>query len=335
MKTMAKQTPQVNNMFLIGAGFTKAVFPNAPLNPDLLSSVIDDNPKSLLKKYQIRYRTDDIEILLTYMDLETVELQSERLKQDRQGINKEIAEYFQRFRAGLPKNKKGLKNMCWLKQLANGVFTDHDVIVNLNYDCFLEGLLDYHKVWCPSTGYGAVEVDVPGTSLQNLLNPKNILTYKIHGSENFQTCSVDLKDVNPKRISLVVNEEIYPQSGKNRHLGVVQGKAYIIAPSFVKTFYPQIQLMMIGALQAAAMAKNFVIIGCGLRPEDSFLWLLLAAFLYRPANGELIIVDPCAKGIKDKICEHYHDTNKLISPICRNLECSVDELIEKLHNTCS
>jgi len=33
---------EVNNLFLLGTGFTKSVFPNAPLNEDLLEKKIVD-----------------------------------------------------------------------------------------------------------------------------------------------------------------------------------------------------------------------------------------------------------------------------------------------------
>ena len=176
----------------------------------------------------------------------------------------------------------------------------------------LEGVLDYYKVWSPSKGYADVKVEIPGNAFEGLSNPKNILVYKIHGSENFLTCGIKHEDIDPYQISLEVKQEIYPKSGVNSPLGVVSDQSYIIAPSFVKTFYPQIERMMIGALCAATKAKNFIIIGCGLRPEDSFLYLLITNFLSsndtdRRATEDksIIIVDPKAKEIEAKINDHY------------------------------
>ena len=315
---------KVNNIFLIGAGFTKAVSPEkAPLNADLLQSVIDHNLKTLLKKYKIRYRTDDIEILLTYMDLETVELESERLKQDRKAINKDIADYFQQFRFG--RHENNLKSTAWLKQIAREVFTEYDAIITTNYDCLLEGVLDYYEIWCPSTGYRGVEVDVPGTSLQNLQNPKNILIYKIHGSENFHTCDINDVNIDPNHIGLVVNQEIYPKSGAGCNLGVVSGWPYIIAPSFIKTFYPQIERMMIGALYAAKKAKNLVIVGCGLRPEDSYLRLLIAGFLSGGPDKVIIVVDPKAETLRDRITDYWREAK--VQPVAKRIEEGIDELL--------
>ena len=57
---------QVNNLYLIGAGFTKAVFHNAPLNIELLERLIENNPAdSILQKYKEKYHSDDIQELLT------------------------------------------------------------------------------------------------------------------------------------------------------------------------------------------------------------------------------------------------------------------------------
>lgn len=321
---------QINNLFLLGAGFTKAVFPDAPLNKGLLAVLCKGTPCTTLKKYRKKYKTDDIEILLTHLDLEILQPKQKKqiaLQQVRKIIEQQLAEYFEQFRF----KKEVLKENNWLESFVK-LFNENDAIISLNYDCFLEGLLDYHNVWSPNKGYGAVEVDVPGSSMQKLQNPKNILIYKIHGSENFQTTSIDMKDVDPKKISLVVRQgKIYPKSGANSCLGVVQGRPYIIAPSFVKIPYPQIHLMTTEALKAAAMAKNFVIIGCGLRPEDSHLWLFVTAFIYYSKNhGKLIIVDPEADKIKSKICDYFKVLENIIN-IKSGIESAVDKVINKLN----
>jgi len=67
---METHTAQINNMFLIGAGFTRAVFPNAPLNKDLLAVLCKGSACTTLSKYSRKYKSKDIEILLTHLDLE-------------------------------------------------------------------------------------------------------------------------------------------------------------------------------------------------------------------------------------------------------------------------
>ncbi len=302
------QKQQVNDLFLLGAGFSKALLGcNVPLNTELLDKLIQES-RHPLQDYRTAYGTQDIEILLTRLDLEISSLRRDRavaaksrLEVDRETINSQIAEYFRQFRFGCHRPKS--ESDGWLESLATEVFAPHDVIVSLNYDCFLEGLLDQHGVWCPATGYGAVKVDVPGASFNNQKNPKNILIYKIHGSENFHTT----KGVEKRKISLAVDDgKIYPKSGKGSNLGVVGGEPYIIAPSFVKTFYPQIQRMMVELIGIARRAKDLVIIGCSLRLEDSHLWLILTSFISSSrSHRRLIVVDRDAEAVKRKIRAHY------------------------------
>jgi hypothetical protein len=168
-------TTQVNNMFLIGAGFTRAVFQkNAPLNADVLPFVVRDNPKTLLTRYRIRYHTDDIEVLLTRLDLEMLELKSEYLSNDRESINRDLVAYFEQFRF----TEQVLHSNQWLEAFANDVFHGQDAIITLNYDSFLEALLDHFQVWTPNKGY-AILNDFLSSCPEN---PKGVLIYKLHGS---------------------------------------------------------------------------------------------------------------------------------------------------------
>ena len=76
------------SIFLLGAGFTKAAFPQAPLNNELLEEISKDNGKTL-SKYKNKYDTNDIEKLLTQLDLEATE--NDEIKKDRLVINAEIS----------------------------------------------------------------------------------------------------------------------------------------------------------------------------------------------------------------------------------------------------
>lgn len=319
---MDKPESSINNLFLLGAGFTKSVFPEAPLNKDLFYEIVQARPRTKLNLYSKKYGTEDIEVLLTRLDLEIAETKSDVLDQNRKYIEADIAEYFEQFRF----KQEIITNSIWVKNFVN-LFQPNDAIVSLNYDCFLEGLLDYYEVWSPSKGYGGIEVAGIGTSVEPQPNPKNILIYKIHGSENFQTCSLDPRkfEIDPYEISVAINEEIYPKSGANSILTVIEGQPYIIAPSFVKSFYPQIELMMTEVLQAAKKAENFVIIGCGLRLEDSFLWLIIAAFLSRKSDKPIIVVDPKAETLRDRIKNYWRGAK--VCPFAKGIEEGIDELL--------
>lgn len=320
----------INNLFLFGAGFTKAVFPNAPLNQDLLPVICKGTTHTVLRKYHKEYETNDIEILLTRLDLQiTVPKRKKQtaLQTDRNGIERQLAEYFSQFRF----KKEVLEGNNWLESFVK-LFNENDAIITLNYDCLLEGLLDYHEVWSPNKGYIEVhnffEGDLPD-------NPKNILIAKIHGSEHF-VISSGVPNQNKRDIAFLINETIYPRSGKNIHFGggAIRPRTYIIAPSFVKIPHERIERMMIRVLGSAAKAKNLVIIGCSLRKEDSFLWLLLTNFLNQPISGrKLIIVDHKAENIKNKIIDHYFvDINKLVNIqlFANGLECVMEPLVEEV-----
>jgi len=58
------------NIYLLGAGFTKAVYPKIPLNKDLLGAIVGNGGTKLLV-YQKKYKTEDIERLLTQIDLDS------------------------------------------------------------------------------------------------------------------------------------------------------------------------------------------------------------------------------------------------------------------------
>ncbi len=327
-----------NNLFLLGAGFTKALFPAAPLNKSLLPVLCKGTPGTTLKKYYNEYKTDDIEILLTRLDLDILHpkaAQQTALQTVRKKIERELSQYFAQFRFGnhwdeLIENK-------WLEPLAKEAFADNDVIINLNYDCLLEGLLDYHEVWSPKGGYAVLDRN-PLLDSEFPHNEKNIRIFKIHGSEHFIEAP-DPFNKTKTAIGFPVDESIYPRSGKNRRLrygmGMPEARNYIIAPSFVKTPHQDIELMMIQALEAAASANNLVVIGCSLRPEDSFLWLLLTSFINQPAsNSKLVVIDPRANEIRDKITSHYFvDISRFINIrlFSSGLEYVIKQLINELH----
>jgi len=335
---LKEQGLKVNNLFLLGAGFTKAIFPNAPLNKDLLPVLCKGTPCTALKRYRKEFKTDDIEILLTRLDLEITIPKAKRqtaLQTVRRAIERQLAEYFGQFRFG--NHEDELRESEWLGSVAKEAFAENDVIISLNYDCLLEGFLDYHEVWSPKGGYAVLDSN-PLLDSEFPHNEKNIRIFKIHGSEHFIEAP-DPMNKTKTAIGFLVDESIYPRSGKNRHLGYGMGmpeaRNYIIAPSFVKTPHQDIVLMMIQALEAAASANNLVVIGCSLRPEDSFLWLLLTSFINQPVSDrKLVVIDPRANEIRDKITSHYFvDISRFINIrlLSNNFKSVVKQLIKELH----
>jgi len=294
-----------NSIFLLGAGFTKAIYPGAPLNIELLNAIIDTDGNTI-SKYKERYNTDDIEELLTRFDLDAIN--KKEMREDRSLIEAEISSFFSQYRF----SNFGDQIPNWLTVFAKTILENNDSIVTLNYDCFLEGVLDKLGAWTPNGGYARVNNFLADSIPQN---PKNIVIYKIHGSENFVESRVDLGKRSQTSIGYHINGSIYPISGANSHLGggADQPKPYIIAPSFVKIPHVDIAAMMLDLLNVAEAARNFVIIGCGMRPEDSFLWLLLTRFLNKTMtpHHRLIILSPSSETIWKRISKYW------VGDICR------------------
>lgn len=287
------------NIYLIGAGFTKAVYPQAPLNKNLLEAAISSGAKKL-SFYQKKYRTDDIERLLTIADLDG--LTDEQIRKDRKEIESELSTFFSNYRfSALNSNIPS-----WLATFSVDILKEKDSVVSLNYDCSLEGVLDFLGVWTPRGGYARISA----LNINSILpNPKNIIIHKIHGSENFVESFTVGKNTKQTAIGFNINKSIYPKSGANLQIGGGSNKPrhYIIAPSFVKAPHVDIAAMMLDLLDVASKATCFSIIGCGMRPEDSFLWLLLTRFLNVSQNNrkKLVILGPSSNDIWDRISSFW------------------------------
>jgi len=319
-----------NNFYIFGAGFTKSVFDNAPLNDQLIGALLDINPSSPLKSFSDKYGTQNIELLLTKLD---IDIQQRKYKPElRSSINKEIAEYFQQFRFSpdiLNINK-------WLEEFACNAFQKNDVILNLNYECFLEGLLDYFEIWNPNHGYGAIENMLVG---EENININNIQILKIHGSEHF-TLQNYFDKPESAALSFEFNEHIFPKSAAHSFLGARStsmhssrqnnAKPYIIAPSYVKIPTVEISYLMLDAIEAIIKSRNVIVVGCGLRPEDSFLWLLLTRFLRHPEwkKRKIVIISPEACSLGGGIKQYWGvNVSESIVEIPSKIEDAIEQLI--------
>ena len=297
-----------NSIFLLGSGFTKAAYPNAPLNAELAEAIVSKGGNTIAK-YREKYETEDIELILTRLDLEAIN--SDEIKEDRSKIEAEISSYFSQYRYSNFDNE----TPNWLQLFADKILREHDSIVSLNYDCFLEGALDSFRVWTPNGGYARVQNPLADSIPEN---PKNIKIYKIHGSENFVKSRVDLGKRSQTAIGYRIDGSIYPVSGEHSHFGggADQPRPYIIAPSFVKIPHVDMTAMMLDLLKIAEKARNFVIIGCGMRPEDNYLWLILTRFLNKimDQRNRLILLGPSSAEIGKRISEYW------VGDICRNCD---------------
>lgn len=322
------------NTFIIGAGFTKAVFPTAPLNRDLLNALARNSTDSAATVLRDRYRTDDIEIALTRLDSDIDISQGKRgsLTEDgyklRRRIETELGNYFSSFVA----SEELLAKSPWLSQFADGVFANGDVVISLNYDCVLEGALDCRGKWTPKGGYGS-PFDQPLVR-DDRFSKSPVTVLKIHGSASFVIAPYCDKP-EASAVNFAFDECFFPRSAKNTHFGygAGTGKTYLIAPSYVKIPTVEMTYLMLDALSASATATNLVIIGCALRPEDGFLTLILTNFLRQPSwrMRRVFIVDLAANEISRRLEKFWGvNVSSQIVPIKEPVESAVSSLVESL-----
>jgi hypothetical protein len=322
------------NVFIIGAGFTKAIFENAPLNRDLLEALAIKFPDSVSPVLCNRYKTQDIEIALTRLDLEISLSQdesgqpSEDIRKLRQRIESELASYFVSFCV----SGDLVTQSQWLARVIDNVFISGDVAISLNYDCVLEGALDCRGKWSANGGYGS-SVDNP-LACNDRTTKSPVTVLKIHGSSNFVIAPYADKP-RAKAVGFVFDEHFFPRLAKKCHFGygARTGRSYLIAPSYVKIPTVEINYLMLDALTASTKAKNLVVIGSALRPEDAFLTLLITNFLRQPSwrKRKIIIVDPAAEAINNRLKVYWGvNVSSQILPIEDRLEASVERLLKAI-----
>lgn len=314
------------NLFVVGAGFTKAVFPEAPLNAELLEALAKNKPDSVVHQLKDKYGLDDVEIVLTKLDadIRSLESQTEDLRRMRKNFQNELIDYLKQFSA-----REELKAIPWIKALVEKVFSKEDVVVALNYDCLLEGLLDMHDKWSPHLGYSQW-ISTPIVDKKR--DPESPVTVlKIHGSVNFVvTPAADKPE--QVRVGFQFNSAFFPCSAQRSKLGHIHEGEYLMIPSYVKTPSVEMNYLMLDALDAAAKAKNLVFVGTAMRPEDPFLGMLVARFLRDSSGGKLIVADPRADELANKLKQVFWgliQEDNLV-PLQGRLENIVPDLVAEL-----
>ena len=130
--------------------------------------------------------------------------------------------------------------------------------------------------------------------------PSPIEVLKIHGSTSFRIAT-DPGNPNHRTVNFAINKKYFPRSGKytNFDFGGDDAQTYLIAPSYVKRPTYKISRLMLKSVEAVAKADTLIIIGCGLRPEDMFLYVLLTAFSdgRSPPERKIIVLDPKAEDL--------------------------------------
>jgi hypothetical protein len=307
-------------LFVIGAGFTRSIFADAPLNSTLLPDLaaLDDNEAS--RTLLGRYGTPEIEIALTKLDADVVANPAHaELQNLRERLEFEIVRRLDR----LSITTEVYANTPWLSRFGEQVVSEGDVFVSLNYDCILEAVLDCARKWSPNGGYGVLHnplVDDRPLSRTKVL--------KIHGSTSFVSApAFDAPEI--RMINFRINENLFPVSGAAAHLGYGAGlrRPFVLAPSYIKIPTVEIHMLMLEALRAASDLNMLVIVGCGMRREDSFLMLLMATFLHRKVGARIVLVDPRAHEIANNL-SNYWTVGLPITCIEANLQDGPDQVVD-------
>lgn len=321
------------NLFIIGAGFTKSLFPNAPLNNELLEAIGTGKTECASQYLKAIYKTNDIEIALTKLDADiATSYHSDRALYDelqdiRHKIEIDLGNYFLNFKATYDL----LDNTPWFKHFLCCALSDGDVAVSLNYDCVFEGALDCVGKWTPKGGYGFFDNPLINDSA---FNKSPVTVLKIHGSTSFTIAPYGDKP-HCNSVDFAFDEWFFPNSAKNTHFGygAGTGKTYLIAPSYVKIPTVEMTYFMLDALKAASESSKLIIIGCSLRPEDSVLTLILTHFLRQPQwrTRKIIILDRSADSIASRIKNFWGvNIEECVAPMKGSIEQSIEDLCKAI-----
>ena len=96
--------------------------------------------------------------------------------------------------------------------------------------------------------------------------------------------------------------------------------------------------LKLDAVQRAILwlrSKKLIIVGCGLRPEDAFLWLILAHFLRQEQwqDRRIIIMDINANDIASKVKNYWGvDIERCVVQIEGRIENLLEELVTAINN---
>ena len=108
-------------MFIVGSGFTRAVFgDDAPTNAALLPCLCQSEP-TFWQEIVRRYKTNDIEVALTKLDLDLnkAEANKAELVSERQRIETSLARFFRKFRF----SEHLVESRPWIEPLMHSLFS--------------------------------------------------------------------------------------------------------------------------------------------------------------------------------------------------------------------
>ena len=290
----------MNQVYLLGAGFTRAVVGDtAPLTHELMAKLDISDFTEIHEEYE---RTlPDIEQFLSLLDLKVIHFSqrnkslSDRIQSIRGSIVQQIIKQVNTTHL----SEDDLENYLLLKNFIDTVPCGA-CIMTLNYDCVLDQGLYLSGRWSPIGGYGDPYYSDTSKRNENDNNLRDrILLLKLHGSSNFTEI-----ESGQEYFEIEISNHIFPKinlNTKNR-----QSSPPVLIMSYIKQFHNGIMYLWRKAIFFLQKADKLIIVGCSLREEDTFLRFALYHF-GRNANTRRSFIDVIDMGedncnkIKEKI----------------------------------
>ena len=304
----------MNHVFLLGAGFTRAVMGDkAPLTDEIMPEIDLSKFHGIMEDYEKTF--PDIEQFITELDLKCLRFAkknvsiSKRITEIRDDIVEQIVKMFDVDALTVD----NLDKFPTLNKFIE-IVPAHSMILTLNYDCVLDQGLYLSKRWDPSDGY-YVKALFPGEEgAEENKKLDNILLLKLHGSCNFRDSTG-----NPEFFNIELTDKIFPDfhTQSNDHRSSLDKGPHVLVMSYIKTYHTGIMKLWRKAIDALTNADRLTIIGCSLREEDTFLRYALYHFGRRDNLKELLveIID-----VKEDICNDVERKMKGLSRWPKKLE---------------
>jgi hypothetical protein len=307
----------MKQVFLLGAGFTKAVMGERALLTDEIMPKLDISTfPEVYTDYTEAY--PDIEQFITRIDLKYFQFKktnvslAKRFKEIREKLEYQIVEFFNVEKLGVD----NLRNFFCLKAFISKI-PKESTIITLNYDCVLDQGLYLSRRWSPDGGY--LLSSFPFEEKQKNHDIENILLLKPHGSINFRVPSEklakEIKLIDIQKIFIETTCKIFPKIHADfnspKYCDFYSNQPYVLAMTYLKVYANGILRIGSKAIEELKIADKLTIIGCSLREEDTFLRFVLRHF------GEK------EKAVEKKFLIEIIDPNEII---WRKIE---NELIDK------
>lgn len=345
----------LNKIFILGAGFSKAFFKNAPL---LIDEYKIDNEKIIKfpyaeKLYKLEKRSDgkiNIEKLMTRLsgrmpyDFDREESQMDKELQ----MNILLGEIEQAYRERLEEVRNGElyeKELKELEAFASYCIDNKVDCITFNHDDYFDEALwrtsfkKEEKCWQPDTGYGffcnSSESIAKHWSFDT--ESPSILLFKLHGSINWRVkkgYSCEYKTVQ----NVVHHESWSLQKAKLERIeSHLESEPFFVPPTLEKSDFtdePILRIVWSQAFKKLNSADIIIFIGCSLPETDS-----IVEFFFREAITkdcvEIIVVDLKTEG-EEK--ENVRSRYRKIFPLMKNEQFYFEGALEwviKLYDSAS